>query len=202
MTPTAQYPRSRYVMMQVALFLVLLATVALANWVSHRPVAAAAQAGPISLGDFKLRLPPDWIVTQKPIAHAIQIDAVEPDETGREISVLYQELTKPLPPMDYLQRSGLVTGSWREQPMTVDGNPGAYIQMMRPFDRGDQRLLIKDLLACVVLPNGQVLTLQLTGPGKMDESDQQLMQEVLTNLQIQPQKKSPNQPTSQVWEGI
>jgi hypothetical protein len=202
MTPTAQYPRSRYVMMQVALFVILLGTVALASWVSQRHVKAVVQSGPIILGDFTLHMPADWAVEKKQTVNAIQITATEPDDTGRQISALYQQLREPESPMDYLQRSGLVSGPVDEQPMSVDGNPGAYLPMMQLIDRDGQRVLIKDLLACVMLPNGQVLTLQLTGPGKLDDADQQIMRELLDDLKIKPQKKLPTHPSPQEWEGI
>lgn len=202
MTPTAQYPRSRYMAMQVALFVILLGTIALASWVSQRHVKTVVPAGPIILGDFTLHMPSDWAVEKKQTANAIQITATEPDDAGRQISALYQQLREPVPPMDYLQRSGLVTGAVDGQQMTVDGNPGAYLPMMRLIDRDGQRALMKDLLACVMLPSGQVLTLQLTGPGKLDESDQQTMQELLTELQIKPQKKLPAHPLPEEWEGI
>jgi hypothetical protein len=203
MTPTAQYPRSRYVAMQVALFVILLATVALASWVSHRHVVAVvSRSRPISLGDFTLQMPGDWALEKKQTPNAIQVAATEPDDTGRQIIALFQQLRAPVPPMDYLQEKGLATDSADAQQMMVDGNPGAYIAMMRLMDRDGQRVLVKDLLACVMLPSGQVLTLQLTGPGRLDESDQQLMQQLLTDLKIKPQKKLPVHPSPQEWEGI
>jgi hypothetical protein len=202
MTPTPQYPRSRYVTMQVALFVILCATVGLANWVSHHHAGVIQHNGPISLGDFTLYMPSEWDVEQKQTANTIQVIATEPDDSGRQISALYQQLRQPVAPMDYLQRSGLATGSGEAQQMTVDGNPGAYLPMMRLINRNGQHILMKDLLACVMLPSGQVLTVQLTGPGKLDDSDQQVMQELLTQLQIKPQKQLPAHPSPQEWEGI
>jgi hypothetical protein len=204
MTPTAEYPRSRYVAMQVVLFFVLLATVALAHWISLRHVTVATPIGPIVLGDFTLRVPQDWAITRKQNNKSLEIIATEPDDTGRQVSVVFQELNAPIPPMDYLLRSGLVSGTWRGEQMTVDDNPGEYIEMTRVMESDGQRILVKDLLACIMLPNGQVISLQLTGPGRVNENDEQLMQQLLTDMQIKPQKRTaaPPPPASQQWDGI
>jgi hypothetical protein len=74
--------------------------------------------------------------------------------------------------------------------------------MMRIVAGGGRRMLINDLLACVVLPNHQVLTVQLTGPGRPDEGDQQLMQDFLTDIQIKPAPNPSTQPSENQWEDI
>lgn len=201
MIPTAEYPRWRYVAMQVVLFAVLLATVGLAHWVSRRN-RVPASAGPIVLGDFTLVLPADWDTTRKKTPAAIEITAIDPDESGRQIVAIFQQLAAPVSPQDYLLHSGLIGGEWKMEQMTVEGNPGAYLEMMRLINQDGSRLLAKDLMACVMLPSGQALTLQLTGPGRVQEEDQQIMQELLTKLQIKPQKHAAPEHPTQEWEGI
>ncbi|HWB53178.1 MAG TPA: hypothetical protein VG722_03265 [Tepidisphaeraceae bacterium] len=202
MVPSAQYPRSRYVVMQGTLLVVLLGTIALAHWVTVRHEVSLSDGQEITLGSYTLRMPAGWEISRSQNDQVIQVTAAEPEHGGRRLTVIYQVVDEPVTPMDYLLHSGLVGGSWHGAQMTLDGNPGVYVQMMRILESGRSRVLIKDLLACVVLPSRQVLTMQLSGQGRVDESDQQLMHRFLTDVQIKPEPKAPSQPSSDQWENI
>jgi hypothetical protein len=201
-TPTAQYPRSRYVAMQVVLFFILLGTVGLAQWVSKRHANTGKLNTPITLGNFTLYLPADWPAEQKQTPGSIHVVAADPDDPSRRLDAIFQRLRQSMEPMDYLLRSGIVTGSWSGAQINADGNPGAYVEMMRINDYKGERIFSKNILACIILPDGQVLTVQLTAPGAITQDDREFMAEILKHLKIQPLPPAATQPALQQWEGI
>lgn len=190
MVPTAQYPRSRYVAMQVVLFLVLLATVALARWVSLRRQVSIGAGGPIVVGHFELHMPDGWQIVRENKAGATEVAATDPWNTGRQLIATYEVVNQPISPMDYIRASGILPRRWSGQEMMLGGYPGVYIAMLRERVVDGKPALMKDLLACVELPTREILTVQLVGPGAVQAEDEQLLNDFLTALQIKPLPKS------------
>ncbi|MGC3944256.1 MAG: hypothetical protein QM762_07030 [Chryseolinea sp.] len=206
MVPTADYPRWKHVAMQVALWLVLVATVAVAQQVVKRKAAVLrpgmAEAA-VELGSFKVRLPEGWenSVIRRGAA-AVQINAAEvavKNSLCRTLTVIWQHLPQSVAPIDVLRSSGLMSPRQGSQPLAVElerypDYPAIYLETMKvaPCAPG-QFVYIKDLMACVTLPNGEVLFAYLNGQGQIDEADKQLIGDLLS-LDIDLKQDAPQLP--------
>lgn len=187
--------------MQVILVLILLGTVDLAQWVVSNAQNIDRAAEKIALGSFAIQMPTDWTLSQRRTPEMIEIIAADP-ETHRQLTAIYQALDAPIKPMDYLTHVGMLSGPWRGQDIVVGGYPGVYLETTHVIPLGRGLIPVK-LLVCIVLPSNEVLTVQLAGLGKVDASDQQVVQRFLKDLRI-------NAPTSQPakqqqpadWQGV
>jgi hypothetical protein len=146
-----QYPRWRRFAMQVAMWVILAATVGLAALVNHerRRSMRVDLGAPIVSGAMSVRLPKTW--QQSRVAGErdgrIIAQAVEPDDQnlGRTVTITRDRVAAPVSPLEFLLASnnqimGLelltaqharTSGEQLVEPITVGGWPGVLVRGVR-----------------------------------------------------------------------
>jgi hypothetical protein len=115
MAKTYEYTPRRRVVMQIAMFGILLGTVGLAALVDEQIVGKAAAAlGPEqTLGALHFRLPEGWVAVGRsrraPGASAIVRENGGPAETERTLVLYRQHIPSGMSPQESLDRMGLVS---------------------------------------------------------------------------------------------
>jgi hypothetical protein len=192
-----QYGRLRAVALQAVMWLVFGASLGLAAYIDHRKSGElAVQWGePRQLGRLTVRLPTGWEVEQDPgppqalVAkdfdrqgrHRRTLKITQEQQTGRPRGAeYYLENTVNLPDIDQIPNV---------EPFAFPGEgDGALVTLIIENAKALRRLhpQIPDagMYACVVMPDGLTLTVQLTGEGTYGPSSRRLIRLVADRIQV------------------
>jgi hypothetical protein len=181
--------RSRFVLLQVIMWFILGATVALAAWVSS---AAGIQLGPEQpFEGMRLRLPRGWVVNHDTQNRWVIVEAVEyrNQQPQRAIAVFRQPVPTGMTAEQYLALSGLLRGPRPSpsalEPITIDGYEGLLVGAQASVTRPDGSQAIQTLVeAVVILPSQEAIRVQLQAAGAFQAIDRDLLWAVASSIRI------------------
>ncbi len=192
--------------MQAVLCLILLVSVGLAGLVTHerRVNRYTHLAGVRYVESIGVRLPAGWILERADRGQVLFV-AHEPDladRKGRRIIVEKHQVEPGQSAVDFLQNSGLLSGTERLtsgdsdesviEPLTVADMPGVMLAVKRPiggflFFRPTGYEI--EFFAASVRPSGLAISLRLDCPLDSDpQDDQQTLRDIAGAMEVQDAK--------------
>jgi hypothetical protein len=173
-----EYTRWRLVLMQVMMWLVLAGAVGLAALVNmqaerrHR----VALSEPFPANGLTYRLPEGWRLAPADDPRVVA-RVVEPDRE-RAVSLVVDD-SEASDPFEYLVFSGLLSPAYTtaqyaqsdRQPLHFAGAEGVLVAGARVTGPRQEPTIIKEVMACAILPSGEAVTIFLLGSGPYDARD-------------------------------
>lgn len=184
----SEYTSRRRLMMQIVVWVVFAASIALAagvvQWKDAR--TRVQLAPPQTLGGLEIRLPQGWAmkVRSLPGSHIIRCDEQVPDgASGRTLIVLRQSLRSEIDPLEFLMTNVLSdenADAGDAEWIDVDGQKGVVLQYLQQIRVG--RAIHSELqtAACVMLQGGNMVVIQYAGHG--DPNGKQLIRQIAQSL--------------------
>jgi hypothetical protein len=186
MPKTWQNTRARQLAMQGIMWLILGGAVGIASLTDRAlhtsggiALGPAIEAGPVSY-----RLPEHWTVSVATDFGASARQAADPDDSEHKVTVILQRVDHLMAPLIYLQRTDQLpdgVGSVVLEPLLLKGFPAQMARWVSAGQDGGTRSIIA---CCVMLPSLQAMTIRLERGDAFEESDQQLLEQVLTSVTI------------------
>ncbi|HUB25939.1 MAG TPA: hypothetical protein VL992_10965, partial [Tepidisphaeraceae bacterium] len=178
MPRSGEYTTQRRNVMQVCMFLVLLAVIGLAalvdRWIAG--VGRLAMGPEQTSGPLRFSLPANWAITPRSdldapiIALAEETAQLTPSGPRRSLKVCRQLLRRMMAPIEYLQNSGLLSdvyGEGDKSDLTVDNSTLAGVPAVRIFGEVQYQSGLNvwnetETVICAVFPGRQAVTLWLS----------------------------------------
>jgi hypothetical protein len=175
--------------MQMSMWVVLGATMALAEWVSRerQAIYSTDLKQPIVVGNFSVKLPAKWMVSNGGDSSTVLI-AREPGSfgTNRTLTIRQKRVHGASTPQEFLLQSGILSGAvapgsgddggddnndgdgttFPGHPVHIAGWPGVMVALQRqsavPYGMGV--IARNELIACTILPSHLAVILTLETP--------------------------------------
>lgn len=171
--------------MQVAMGLILGATVALAGWVTHERRKTFLSDQAIGKARLSVMLPPGWEVVSRTDGDMLMAHAPAVGGGERVLTISMQSAGEAASAQEFLIHSKLLNGAFvggeKDQtpagaghlpvaPIQVAGTPGivAWVRRPGPAADGSGMTLHNELIACTVLPTHQAIVVRLNFPMEDD----------------------------------
>jgi hypothetical protein len=195
-SPFIYTPRRR-MMMQIFLFIVLLAAVGLAALVDRqRNAGTLITLGSVQTsGPVHIRFPANWLTQSSsaadPRVAAVAREVTPPNQPldGRTLILYRQRLRQIMSPGDYLDRVSLLGDVFGEQPpeateATLAGQPAIELEGMVQITSPLGEFLQSELMICCIFPNHQAVTLRLSRQGRFTPLDRILFNQVAKTVTV------------------
>ncbi len=188
-------PRQR-LMLQVAMWLVLGATVGLAAMVTRYRTASSDVdlTEPATIGRFRVRLPANWTIFKPTDPRSVlAFKAVEKKRSKgvapREAWIFYQKLPKYIPADEFLSQQrviGFDDTDAEVRTITIAGYQGLrfdgpYLPRIGPLVLGSPRTVTT---LVVVLPEGSALAIKYLCDIKPTKQDEALIQQLVHRIEV------------------
>lgn len=201
-----QSTRRQRILLQVAMGLILGATVALAGWVTHerRQIFVSDEAA--RNVHLSVMLPSGWEIINPGEGNMLVAHAAAVGGGQRILAVLMQNADDATSPREFLIHSDILNGTFvggeNSQgkaptparaghvpiaPIQVAGMPGivAWVRRPGPATEGGGTSLHNELIACTVLPTHQAIVLRLNFPPEDDTAvNLNLLREVAADIRV------------------
>jgi hypothetical protein len=197
-----EYPTSRRILMQLVLWIIFGASVGLAALVTHdRQTRNGNRLADVRyVGRIGVKLPTGWILQRENQGNVLLV-ASEPDtadQKGRQITIRRHKVDPTVSPEQFLESSGLLTGTLRlvstdpaaniAEPITIANQPGVMLSVKKPLGSpsAPDSDYETELFAVSVRPSGLGISLELDCPGDSDpEADRQTLIDIAQSMDVQ-----------------